>query len=200
MAHKSLCGIQTPCPLINTLSPRQNGSHVADVIFKFIIVYDGCRIVIHISKKFVPKIPINITLTSVQIVACVEQATILYTHIGVTRLRSLRGDRCVEFKGLIMAGSALLTTGECVALPRCAIPRQQATHLTMCDPGYNMIPTILVHDYRYSAYKQVGIDNNLSLLCHVIAQILEASIAAARLARAISRDPVSACYRTTYLR
>ena len=54
----------SPCLLINghhfnTLRPRQNGSHVADDIFKRIFLNENVRIFIWISLKFVPKGPIN---------------------------------------------------------------------------------------------------------------------------------------------
>ena len=44
---------------INSLRPRQNGSHVADDIFKHIFLNENVKISIWISPKFVPKDPIN---------------------------------------------------------------------------------------------------------------------------------------------
>ena len=44
---------------IITLTPRQNGCHFADAIFKCIFLNENVWIVIKISLQFVPKGPIN---------------------------------------------------------------------------------------------------------------------------------------------
>ena len=44
---------------VNTLSPRQNGRHFADDIFKCIFLNENIWIPIKISLKFIPKGPIN---------------------------------------------------------------------------------------------------------------------------------------------
>ena len=44
---------------INTLSPRQNGHHFSDDIFKCIFLNENVWIPIEISLKFVPKGPID---------------------------------------------------------------------------------------------------------------------------------------------
>ena len=54
---------------INTLSPRQNGRHFADDIFKCIFLNKNIWIPIKISLKFVPKGPINNIPALVQITA-----------------------------------------------------------------------------------------------------------------------------------
>ena len=46
-------------PCINTLRPRQNGSHFAGDLFKCIFFGENICITIKISLKFVPKGPIN---------------------------------------------------------------------------------------------------------------------------------------------
>ena len=45
--------------VLNSSPPGQNGRHFADDNFKFIFVNEGCRILIEISLKFVPKHPID---------------------------------------------------------------------------------------------------------------------------------------------
>ena len=56
-------------PLLNTLRPRQNGSHFADDTFKCIFLNENVIISIKISLKFVPKDPINNIPALVQIMA-----------------------------------------------------------------------------------------------------------------------------------
>ena len=46
-------------PALNTLRPRQNGPHFADDIFKCIFLNENVWILLKISLKFVPKVPIN---------------------------------------------------------------------------------------------------------------------------------------------
>ena len=53
----------------NTLSPRQNGRHFPDDIFKCIFLNEIIRISIKISLKFVPKVAINNIPALVQIMA-----------------------------------------------------------------------------------------------------------------------------------
>ena len=54
---------------LNTLRPRQNGRHFADVSFNRIFVIENVRISIELSPKFVPKGPINNIPALVQIMA-----------------------------------------------------------------------------------------------------------------------------------
>ena len=54
---------------INTLSPRHNGHHFPDNIFKYIFLNENVWISIKISLKFVPKFPINNIQALVQIMA-----------------------------------------------------------------------------------------------------------------------------------
>ena len=44
---------------VNTLRQRTNGRHFADNIFKCIFINENVRILLKISLKFVPKVPIN---------------------------------------------------------------------------------------------------------------------------------------------
>ena len=44
---------------INTLTPRQNGRHSADNIFKCIFLYENCCILITISLNFVARGPVD---------------------------------------------------------------------------------------------------------------------------------------------
>ena len=78
----------------NTLSPRQNGHHFADDIFKRIFLNENIWIPIKISLKFVPKVSINNIPALVQIMAwrCPGDKPLseplmvnLPTHICVTR-------------------------------------------------------------------------------------------------------------------
>ena len=54
---------------VNTLRPRQNGRHFADATFKRIFLNENIRILIKISPKFIPKVPINNIPAFVQIMA-----------------------------------------------------------------------------------------------------------------------------------
>ena len=51
-----ICHQDTP---LNTLSPRQDGRHFPDDIFKWIFLNENCCILIQILLKYVPKGPIN---------------------------------------------------------------------------------------------------------------------------------------------
>ena len=53
----------------NTLRPRQNGRHFADVIFRCIFLNENARISLKISLRFVPKVRINSIPALVQILA-----------------------------------------------------------------------------------------------------------------------------------
>ena len=55
---------------LNTLRPRQHGSHFIDNIFKWILFNENAWILIKISLKFVPKGPNNNNLALFQILAC----------------------------------------------------------------------------------------------------------------------------------
>ena len=79
---------------VNTLTPRQNGRHFADDIFKWIFLNENVWIPIKMSLKFVPQGPINNIPALVQIMAwrrpgdkpLSEPIVIrLPTHICVTR-------------------------------------------------------------------------------------------------------------------
>ena len=81
-------------PYINTLSPRRNGQHFADHIFKRIFFIGNVWISIKISLKFVPKGPIYNIAALVQIMAWRRPGDkplfetmidSLPTHICVTR-------------------------------------------------------------------------------------------------------------------
>ena len=54
---------------VNTLSPRQNGRHFADDIFKWVFLNENVWFSIKISLKFVHKVPINNFPALVQIMA-----------------------------------------------------------------------------------------------------------------------------------
>ena len=56
--------------IVNTLRPRQNGSHFPDDIFKRIFLNQNVQIPINISLEFVPNGPINNIPALVQIMAC----------------------------------------------------------------------------------------------------------------------------------
>ena len=82
--------------LYNTLRPRQNGRHFADDTFKPIFLNENFRLLIKISLKFVPKVPINNIPALVQIMAWRRPGDKplykpmminLLTHICVTRLQ-----------------------------------------------------------------------------------------------------------------
>ena len=79
---------------INSLRPRQNGSHFPDDTFKHIFSNENVRISIEISLKFVPKGPINKCPSLVQMMAWRRPGDMpssepmmvrLLTHICVTR-------------------------------------------------------------------------------------------------------------------
>ena len=65
---------------LNTLRPRQNGRHFADIIFKCIFLNENVWISIEISLKFIPKGPMHNIPALVQIMACADQATSHYLH------------------------------------------------------------------------------------------------------------------------
>ena len=76
------------------LRPRQNGRHFADDTFKPIFLNENIRLLIKISLKFVPKLPINNIPTLVQVMAwrrsgdkplSESMMVCLLTHICVTR-------------------------------------------------------------------------------------------------------------------
>ena len=78
----------------NTLRPRQNGRRFADDTFKPTFLNENIQILIKISLKFVPKVPINIIPALVQIMAwrrpgdkplSEPRMVCLLTHICVTR-------------------------------------------------------------------------------------------------------------------
>ena len=82
------------CPSVNTLSPRQNGRHFADDIFKCIFLNENVWIYIKISLNFVPKGRIDNILALVPIMAWRRRGdkplsepmvVSLLTHICVTR-------------------------------------------------------------------------------------------------------------------
>ena len=77
---------------INSLRPRHDGRHFADDTFNRIFVNENVRILIKISLKFVPKVPINNIPALVQIMAWHRpggkpepRMESLLTHICVTR-------------------------------------------------------------------------------------------------------------------
>ena len=61
--------MQNNADLFNTLTPRQNGRHFPDDIFKCIILNENVCTSIKIALKFVPKGPINTTSALVEIMA-----------------------------------------------------------------------------------------------------------------------------------
>ena len=88
------CGYITNLKCINTLSPRQDGRHFPDEIFKCILLNENVWIPIKISMKFVPKGPINNIPALVQMMAwrrpvdkplSEPMMVSLTTHICVTR-------------------------------------------------------------------------------------------------------------------
>ena len=79
---------------INTLRPRKNGRHLPDDIFKCIFLNENVWILLKISLKFVPKVPINNIPALVLIMAWrrpgdkpLSEAILVssLTHICVTR-------------------------------------------------------------------------------------------------------------------
>ena len=101
-------------PTFNTLRPRQNGCHFAD-IFKCISLNENVWISVKISKKFIPKGPINNIPVLVQIMAwrrpgdkplSEPMMASLLTHICVTR------HQCALWSSLfhvIMATASLIS-------------------------------------------------------------------------------------------
>ena len=88
--------ITTAIGSVDTLRPKQNGSHFTDDIFKYIFSDENVWISIKISLKFVPKRSINNIPTLVQIMArrgpgdkplSEPMMVSLLTHICVTRLQ-----------------------------------------------------------------------------------------------------------------
>ena len=59
----------TPHGWLNTLRQRQNGRHFPDDILKCLFLNENILMVIKISLKFVPKVPINGIPALVQIMA-----------------------------------------------------------------------------------------------------------------------------------
>ena len=55
--------------LFNTFWPKQNGRYFPDTIFKYIFLAENVYILLMISLKFVPKVPINNIPPLVQIMA-----------------------------------------------------------------------------------------------------------------------------------
>ena len=81
---------------VSTLRPRQNGRHFEDGIFKCIFLNDNGWILLKISLKFVPRVPINNIPALVHIMAwrrsgdkplSESMMVSLLTHICVTRLQ-----------------------------------------------------------------------------------------------------------------
>ena len=90
---------------INTLSPRQNGRHFPDDIFKCIFLNENVWVPIEISLKFVPKGPINNIPALVQIMAWRRSGdkplsepmmVSLLTHICVTRPQWVKS--CITYQ------------------------------------------------------------------------------------------------------
>ena len=92
---------------INTLRPRQNCRHFAD-IFKCIFLNENVRILLRISLKFVPKLRSNQHYSStVQIMAwrrpdakplCEPMMVNLLTHICVSRPQWVKRDKLNQFR------------------------------------------------------------------------------------------------------
>ena len=87
---------------INTLRPRQNGSHFPDDIFKCIFLNENVRILLNILLKFVPKVWINNIQPLVQIMAWCwpgdkplsePMMVNLLTHINITRIQWVNPER-----------------------------------------------------------------------------------------------------------
>ena len=86
---------------VNTLRPRQTGRHFPDDIFKWIFLNENIWISINISLKFVPRGPINIIITLVQVMAwrrpgdkplSETMMVRLPTHVCVTRPQWVKTD------------------------------------------------------------------------------------------------------------
>ena len=95
--HRKQCEDQLR---VNTLRPRQNGSHFADDTFKHIFLNENVRISSQISLEFVTKGPINNIPALVQIMAwrrpgnkplSEPMMVCLLTHICVTRPQWVKG-------------------------------------------------------------------------------------------------------------
>ena len=91
---------------VNTLSPRQNGRHFPDDIFRCIFLNENVWISIEVSLKFFPKGPINNLPALVQIMAWRRSGdkplsepmmVNLLTHICVTR------PQCVKVHHMFMS-------------------------------------------------------------------------------------------------
>ena len=89
----------------NTLSPRQNGRHFPNDIFKWISLNENGWISINISLKFVPRGPINNIPTLVQVMAwhrpgdkplSEPMMVRLLTHICVTRPQWVKIINCTS--------------------------------------------------------------------------------------------------------
>ena len=93
---------------VNTLRPWQNGSHLADDIFKYIFLNENVLISIAISLNFVPERHINNIPALVQIMAWCRPGdkplsepvmVSLMTHICVTRpqwLKAMEGNFTIQ--------------------------------------------------------------------------------------------------------
>ena len=64
-----LCFVLVILSDLNTLRPKQNGRHFADDVFKCIFLNENVWILLKISLKFVPEVPINNIPSLVQIMA-----------------------------------------------------------------------------------------------------------------------------------
>ena len=81
---KICCGRGRNCKhatYVNTLTPKQNGHHFLDDIFKCIFLNENVSIANKISLKFVPKGPINNIPALVQVMAWCR-AAIIWTNGG----------------------------------------------------------------------------------------------------------------------
>ena len=83
-------------PSVNTLSPRQDGRHFRDGIFKCIFVNQNASIAIKISPKFVPKGTINSIPALVRTETTIELDPPIdfewrYSLIGITIARDASG-------------------------------------------------------------------------------------------------------------
>ena len=79
--HSLLCFVVTlKDTALNTLRPRQDGRHFPDEILRWIFLNENLWILINISLKFVPRVPINNIPALVQIMAWRRQATSHYLN------------------------------------------------------------------------------------------------------------------------
>ena len=69
LVNSIFSGTATRSQSVNTFRPRQNGGHFADGIFKCIFLNKNILISTTVSLKIVPKVPINIIPSLVQIMA-----------------------------------------------------------------------------------------------------------------------------------